>query len=60
MGRSFWWNFFEQPKEILRPADLNPSLSDQAFAIIFFSYVYWNTVLLRMMGEIENMKVDLT
>ena len=60
MGISFWWNFFEQPKEILRLADLNPSLSDQAFEIIFFSYIYWNTVLLRMMGEIENIKVDLT
>ena len=30
-------NFFEHPKEILRQADLNSFLSDQAFAILVSS-----------------------
>ena len=29
----FLWNFFEHPKEILRPAGLTPVLSGQAFAM---------------------------
>ena len=41
--------FLWAPKrEYERPADLNPFLSGQAFAILV--YVYWNNVLLMIMG----------
>ena len=35
-GKIFLWNFFEQPIETLRPADLKPLLCTQAFMIPVF------------------------
>ena len=52
-GKAFSNNFFGRPKEILRPADLNPFLSGQAIAIPLSGsfHTYWNNVHLLMITE---------
>ena len=52
-GKVFLYNFFEHPKEIVKPAGLNPFVSGQAFTILISHsfHIYIGTLLLVKIGQ---------